>query len=43
MKRSLTDRAAKFIKRYRIEDGKGFRLKDIDCSDTQSRTGRASG
>jgi polyphosphate kinase 2 (PPK2 family) len=34
MKRSLVERAAKFIERYRIEDGKGFRLKDIDPADT---------
>ena len=34
MKRSLVERAAKFIKRYRIADGRGIRLKDIDPADT---------
>jgi PPK2 family polyphosphate:nucleotide phosphotransferase len=32
--RELVDRARRFCKPYRIEDGKNFRLKDIDPGDT---------
>ncbi|MFO0829038.1 MAG: polyphosphate kinase 2 family protein [Phycisphaerales bacterium] len=37
--KSLIERARKFVKPYRIEDGEKFRLKDIDPSDTRGLTG----
>jgi len=33
-KKEIIERSKKFIKPYRVTDGKKFRLKDIDPSDT---------
>jgi len=32
--KDLATRARQFAKPYRIDDGKGFRLRDVDPSDT---------